>query len=328
MVAALVGAPATAQAHGPVAPVATSYLAKVSAVPGGLDAKVVDGYVRMWLSVPARETVLVLDYIGAPYLRFSATGVQVNENSSMYYLNQTPVAATPPSDLRRTTPPSWHSVSDAHAYEWHDGRLQALASVAVAPGTRYLGRWRIPLVVNGQAAALAGGLWHADAPTLVWFWPIVVLLACVAAALRVRRESLDGLVAKALGIAASVALAVAAAGQSLHGRPNVSVLQIIELAVVLAFATWAIRRVGLERPGYFTFFLVAFVALWEGAKLIPALTHPYVLIALPAVIARAACVLCLATGVALLLFVFRLADRAEPAGAAGEEDTPFEEAYG
>jgi hypothetical protein len=27
---------------------------------------------------------------GAPYLRFSPTGVEVNLHSSMYYLNQTP----------------------------------------------------------------------------------------------------------------------------------------------------------------------------------------------------------------------------------------------
>ena len=93
--------PATAQAHGPVAPVASAYLAKIHQVPPGIDAKVVDGDLRMWMRVPANQTVVVIDYRGAPYLRFSPSGVWVNENSSMYYLNQTPVPETPADEPDR-----------------------------------------------------------------------------------------------------------------------------------------------------------------------------------------------------------------------------------
>src|SRR5580698_6235214 len=71
--------PAAAQAHGPVAPVATPYLARIHSVPPGLQAKIVDGYVRMWLQAPAADTVVVPDYQGAPYLRFDRSGVAVNE---------------------------------------------------------------------------------------------------------------------------------------------------------------------------------------------------------------------------------------------------------
>ncbi len=66
-------------------------------LPAGLQAKVIDGDLRMWLQVPRDQTVVVLDYRGAPYVRFSPAGVDVNHNSSMYYLNQTPVALTPPA---------------------------------------------------------------------------------------------------------------------------------------------------------------------------------------------------------------------------------------
>ena len=76
--------PGVARAHGPVAPVATDYLARVTRAPAGLDAHVVDGYLRLWLRVRPRETVEVLDYLGAPYLRFSRSGVYVNRNSQMY----------------------------------------------------------------------------------------------------------------------------------------------------------------------------------------------------------------------------------------------------
>ena len=132
-------APATAQAHGPVAPVASSYLAKIGRVPAGLDAQVVDGDQRMWLRVTSSATVVVLDYRGAPYLRFSNAGVEVNQNSAMYYLNQTPVALTPPTNLGPRTPAHWQRVTAGHDYGWHDGRLHALAAIALTPGTSFVG---------------------------------------------------------------------------------------------------------------------------------------------------------------------------------------------
>ena len=309
--AVMAALPDIAAAHGPVAPVATSYLAKVSSVPAGIEAKVIDGYVRLWLRVPPDQTVVVLDYHHAPYLRFSRSGVQVNLNSTMYYLNQTPVAETPPADLRPSTPPHWQSVSSGHDYEWHDGRLQALAAVALTPGTSYLGRWSVPLQLDGRPGAVSGGLWHADDPPLVWFWPIVVLLACVLASWRVRRPRLDALVARLLGIAAVFAIAVAAIGRGLHGRPTVSVIQLIELGFVLALIGSALFHVLTARAGYFAYFVVAVVAIWEGLNLLPTLLHGYVLVALPAFLVRSATVLCLGAGAGLLLLVFRLSDQGE-----------------
>ena len=44
--------------------------------------------------------MVVLDYQGAPYLRFTPGGVEVNTASAMYYLNQVP-AQTPPAADRR-----------------------------------------------------------------------------------------------------------------------------------------------------------------------------------------------------------------------------------
>ena len=94
----LAAIPSLAGAHGPVAPIATSYLARIGQLPAGLDAEVVDGDQRLWLRVPPTETIVVLDYRGAPYLRFSPAGVAVNHNSPMYYLNQTPAEVPPSSD--------------------------------------------------------------------------------------------------------------------------------------------------------------------------------------------------------------------------------------
>ncbi len=91
----------------------------------------------------------VLDYRGAPYLRFSPSGVYVNANSAMYYLNQ-PIPLKPPVGLSPRARPKWEPQSRGHVYEWHDGRLHALATVALAPGQRYVGQWRIPLIVDGH----------------------------------------------------------------------------------------------------------------------------------------------------------------------------------
>ena len=311
---ALGACPAIAAAHGPIAPAASSYFAKVIGLPAGLDAKVIDGDLRMWLSVPPSQTLVVLDYRGAPYLRFSRAGVDVNRNSSMYYLNQTPVAVTPPTYLSAGTPPNWHRVTGGHAYEWHDGRLHALAAVALAPasGVSFVGHWNIPLRIDGRLAAITGGLWHSDSPSLVWFWAIIVLVACVLAGWRVRRRSLDRLLARGLAITALVVVTIAALGLQLHGRPTIRPFQLVELAAILAFVGWGLSRTLFRAPGYFTCFLIGIAALWAGGEMIMTLLYGFVLIPLPAFTARLVTVLCLGTGAALLPLVFRLADHGDP----------------
>lgn len=300
-------APASAQAHGPVAPVATSYLARVGTLPAGLDAKVIDGYLRLWLRVPPSENVVVLDYRGAPYLRFARSGVYVNERSTMYDLNQIP-ALNPPIDLGRDTPPRWQRVSGGHEYGWHDGRIGALADTALAPGASYVGRFSIPILLDGRLRAISGGVWHAQRPSLVWFWPIVVLLACLAAALRLRRRRLDERLARVLAFAALGTVAVGVAGRELHGRPTVEVEQFVVLAIVLALVGWALLRVLRRRQGLVLEILIAFAALEVGWQLAPTLVHGFVLIALPAFLARAAAVLGLGVGAGLLVLVLRLAE--------------------
>jgi hypothetical protein len=307
VIVAALAAPATAAAHGPVDPAASSYLAKVARVPAGTTVKVVDGDQRLWMRVDPRRTVAVLDYQGAPYLRFSKAGVQVNKASAMYYLNQVP-AQIPPLRTGPGVRPRWSTVSGGHAYGWHDGRLHALATTAVAPGATYLGPWSVRLRVDGAPGAIAGGLYYRASPSIVWFWPILVALACVLAARRLRRPELDERVARGLAAAALTGFTVAVLGQQLHGRPSVSVGQGVMLAVALAFAAWGAWRVARRRHGWFTFFIIAAVALWEGASLIAVLLDGYVLLALPAALARLAVAACLSAGVALLPVVFALAE--------------------
>jgi ABC-type amino acid transport system permease subunit len=330
LLAAILGcltAPTRALAHGPVNPAASSYLATVRNAPAGLRAIVVDGDQRLWLHVDPRLTVLVLDYRGAPYLRFTPSGVEVNRSSAMYYSNQVPPEQPPPG-TGPATRPSWTSVSAGHSYNWHDGRLHALAATALTPGSRYAGAWTIPLRVGGRPATISGGLRYAPNPSLVWFWPIVVALLCVGAGLRVRRPQLDRQMARALAVAAIAGVAVAGTGEELHGRPGVSDGQYVLLAIVLAFVAWAVARLVRRQEGWFGYFVIALAAIWEGASLIGVITHGFVLIALPPLLARVAVVVCLGAGAALLPVVFRLAEvpernrAAQPAGAGQRAPAP------
>jgi hypothetical protein len=300
--------PRAAEAHGATDPVATSYLAKITRFPAGLDAKVVDGDLRLWLRVPRNETAIVIDYAGGPYVRFAASGVDVNVNSAMYYLNQTP-AELPPAKVSPKVPPRWQRVSGGHDYRWHDGRLQALASIAISPGTTHVGRWSIPVTIDGQLRSISGEVLHAENPSIVWFWPILVLLACVIAAWRLHRPALDARMARVLAITALIATATGSAGRELHGRPMVSLGQLIALAILLAFVTWGLSRVLLQPPGFFACWAISGVALWTGLVLVPTLSHGYVLLALPPFLARATVVMCLGSGTGLLLLSLRITGR-------------------
>jgi hypothetical protein len=127
--------------------------------------------------------------------------------------------------------------------------------------------------------------------------------------LRLRRPELDVRVARGLAAAALAGFAVAVTGQQLHGRPSVSVGQEVLLAAAIAFVAWAAWRLVRRRHGWFTFFVVAAVAIWEGASLISVLADGYVLLALPAWLGRVAVVTSLSAGLALLPLIFALAER-------------------
>jgi hypothetical protein len=312
-VAALLAAgavlPSAAAAHGPVAPIASSYLARVTTAPPGLKVKVVDGDQRLWVQVAPGGLLVVRDYRGAPYVRLSDGGVEVNRNSEMAYLNHVP-AEQVPRGLTAATPPRWRRVSGARSYGWHDGRLHAAASAARAPGASLAGRWRIAVLADGRPAAISGTLSHSARPSLVWLWVVVVVVACVLAARRLRRPELDAAVARALAVAALIAIAAAGLARGLHGRPGLSTVQLVILGALGAFVAWGAYRVASRRLDFLALVAIGFVALWEGAVVVPALWNGFVLAALPAFSVRLAAVLCFACGIGLLLEAPRASDRA------------------
>ena len=322
-VLALSGFPAAAQAHtGPTNPIASSYKATIDSGPPGTVAKVLDADQRLRLRVSPTETLVVLDNQGAPYLQFSSSGVEVNRNSVMYYLNL-PTPLTPPVRLTRSTPPDWVRAGFTPDYTWHDGRLHALASVAPPPGSTYVGRWRIPLRVGGRPMAITGSLWHANDPSLVWFWPAVVVLLCLLAGWRLGRPKLDMWVARGLAALALAALTVGSLGRQLYDQPGVTSSQLIVLGLILAFVALAAGWLLVGRLGFLALLVIGLAAVGQAIEFIPVLLHGYVFTNLPAFVARAVAVACLCAGPGLILLAFQSgASPAQPrAGDPGQAET-------
>ncbi|MGI8413648.1 MAG: hypothetical protein ACR2LV_09255 [Solirubrobacteraceae bacterium] len=228
--------------------------------------------------------------------------MDLNLRSAIYYLNQVP-PRSPPPNLSPTAVPDWHRITSSHEYQWHDARLGALAAVARAPGAVDVGRWIVPMRVDGRPTSVAGGLYYAPNPSLVWFWPIVVLIACALAARRLHRHDLDVRVAFWLSVAILIALGVGAGGQVLEGRPNVTSGDLVTLGVILVLVAICLVRLLSRGPGIFLVAVISTAALFEGLDLVGTLVQGFVLAGLPAFVERAATAGCLAAGSALFIIL-------------------------
>jgi hypothetical protein len=310
--------PAAALAHaGRTNQVASPYDAVVSSVPAGVAVQVVDGDQRLWMSVNPRLTVIVVGLDGEPYLRFSRAGVAENVHSPTVYLNRA-IPSAPPEPLRARARPAWRLVTTAHAYLWHEDRLHALALAPHPTGRADLGRWVVPLVVDGRREQVAGRLWQRPPPTLLWFWPLVVAVVIAAALVRVGDVRLDRRVAVPAGLLTMAAVVTGRIGRELLGHPAVSAWQVADMAATIAVAaglTLLLARARTWRAGAL---LAAAAGLYQGLVLAPTLTQGYVFSALPAAVERAAAAAALAGGGGLLLVMMLVevitpARRDEPA---------------
>ena len=299
----LVGAlPGRASAHsGVTAPAATRYRAKITSVPNPIEAKVVDGDQRLWLSVPPRLPVTVIGLRGEPYLRFSSGGIDVNRRSPTYFLNRARPALPP--DLPAGAQPDWRRITTGHSTSWHEDRLHGLALAAHSSAARDLGRWIVPLVLDGRPSQIGGTLWQAPRPSLLWFWPLALLAACVPALLRLPQAGLEATAAWVLAGFALAASTVGRLGRELYGRPSVSVGQLalagLTCLVAVGLAVIWLRRDWTTVAGV----MIGVLALYQGLVLVATLRDPFVLAAFPAWLERAAASLSLAPGAGLLFVV-------------------------
>lgn len=296
-------APSPAHADGG-SPVAVSDVARVLQSPRGVSARVLDGDGQMWLAVAPGRTVVVLDPLGVPWLRFDARGVAENENSLLALESASPAPPISPARIRARPAPHWVSVSSGHAFAWPDGRLTAFAaqSPAAAGGA---GRWHIPLRIDGRPGGVSGDVVSLPPPSPVWFWGIAVILLCVLAAWRVRSRSLDRRIVQGLTLSLLLALGSAGVARLLDGQPTVSPLQIVALVVVEGLLMGATGLFLRGRLPAALPFIIAFVALWAGLTFLPVLLHPVPLLILPGWVDRTTTVVLLGGGASLVLVALR-----------------------
>jgi hypothetical protein len=156
VVASLTLGSGPAFAHGGTTiPDAAYYCTELTAVtpqPAGVSARVDPG--GEWVEVTNRgpAVVVVLGYLGEPYLRLGSGGVDENQVSPSTYLNRSLFADSVPSgDQAAGVAPVWRSTGSGASVQWHDHRIHWMGQarppmVDKDPGApareRHLGRAR------------------------------------------------------------------------------------------------------------------------------------------------------------------------------------------
>ncbi|MFL6651721.1 MAG: hypothetical protein ACJ8J7_10600 [Sulfurifustaceae bacterium] len=108
----------------------------------------------------------VLDASGRPFLRIGPDGVAADLAAAEWYRTYTAVGAPRPA-LPDDAAPRWTSVSRTPAWGWFDRRLRT-EGLHVSAGTRargsaVIGRWEIPVRIDGALTRLTGTFRHTPA---------------------------------------------------------------------------------------------------------------------------------------------------------------------
>jgi len=181
-----------------------SKILSVRPVVEGLTVTVVDGDDRLRVENGSGSELLVLGYEGEPYLRIGPDGVHRNERSPAAYLNRDRFAnVAVPLTANATAPPLWRRVADRPAWQWHDHRIQWMASgppqqVRDEPeSTHTIFGWRVPGRIGGRGLIVTGRLEYAPPPdsgvspllvVLVAVTGVGALIGVALLALRLRRD--------------------------------------------------------------------------------------------------------------------------------------------
>ena len=239
---ALAGLPSVAAAHGPVAPIASSYVARPNQVPAGARGKGRSTATSGCGCACSREQTVIVARLPRSAIRALLAA-------------RASTSTTTPRCTTSTRPRSPRRLRRACRRRPRRAGIESAAGTPTSGTTAGCMRSRPSRCRPARRSSGAGdpgprstaaprrsaAAWHhADNPSIVWFWPIVVLLACVLAAWRLRRPELDARLARALGIVALIAVAGAGAARQLHGRPTVAAFATVELAVLLALVAWGL----------------------------------------------------------------------------------------
>lgn len=298
--------PGTAAAHvAPGAPVATDFSARIRGLVPPADAVravVIDGDRQLSLTVGPSMRVAIPGALGEPLLRFTPGGVFVNRRS---LTAQSDRIAAPDLDpvADPSAPPQWVRVSTGHTYRWHEHRLHTLEPLAAGRGSEAdLGRWAVPMLIDGRRHALIGTLRYRP-PGATWAWIAaacgIAILTCalVAVARPAWQRATVGTAVAAVLLTGTIRIA-----RELYGRPDVTAsnyLAIVFTTVVGLTLLLALLR-GRGGVPLFTACLVGIGSLFQGIAFSPMVTHGYALTTLSTTAARVVVIAILGLGAGLL----------------------------
>jgi hypothetical protein len=239
------------------------------------------------LTVRPGHSVTVIGYLGEPFIRLGGGRVLVNEGS--------PTAAAA-GLLKKAQRPNagsrWILESRGQTVVWHSAGLRGLP-----PGLNR-STWRVPLIVDGRPAALAGEIWRVPAPRL-WLWLLIgVPFALATAAIFLRADALMRAAVPILGAIAAAAAAVTALAFAVSGSATEArwVEGGTELALALAGVVLLVR--GTPTARVFAAGGLGLLALAVGITRLPVLLHGVVLSAFPATATRLAVAVAIWAGAA------------------------------
>jgi hypothetical protein len=314
---------APAHAHvGASNPVATNFEARIIAMrppAPGVTAKIVDGDGSLWLRSSPSTTVLIPGIQDEPLLRFDPNGVWVNTRSLTAQSDKIDRADLHPS-FNPKLRPVWHRLTRAHVYIWHEHRLHALEVFAKVPRPpSVLGRWSMPMVIDGRHHALDGVLiYHRPGPVWPWF-VLAAALALASAATMLRSRELGQHVAVRAALVVTLSVWAVRVGRDLYGRPAVSVDNWIDLGLTCLIGAGLVYSLLQRSPGgrLLGAFLAGFGGLAQAATTMPAFTRSIALSELPSTLVRVLLALALGLGADTAIITMR-----EPLGDRGDEERP------
>jgi hypothetical protein len=102
----------------------------------------------------------VLDDRGVPFIRIGPAGAEGNFGAPAWYLAVNPGTVVP-ANLRSASEARWRQVAAQPALAWFDSRLDTsharlTPEILARAATADVGRWEIPVRVDGQAQTLRG----------------------------------------------------------------------------------------------------------------------------------------------------------------------------
>lgn len=285
--AAALALPSAAAAHLRIASVAVDSSATVARLPRDVRSAVAvrvrtrDRAIE--LSAKPGHAVVVLGYLGEPFLRLDRRGLSVDASAPTAVA--TGLAAPEVAGGWRVVRPGATSVA------WRDARLQG-----AVPGGRVLA-WRIPLVVDGRRVSVRGTVRKLGRPSL---WPWLIVAALTAAglpAVALRAGARWSVSVAAAALAAVAVLAVCAVfGADGSASPGLRIESVDEAVLVLAGAGVLLRGVRLARAAAACW--IGLVAIAAAATAAPVFVEGRVLATVPGTVVRTLVSLSLGAGLA------------------------------